>query len=541
MLQRTHIKTSFGHKTQLICFLCLMAWGGWAQKPTKIYLEHSNTLSFDKDISPDYQFLTGDVCFRHDSAFLYCDTAHYYSATNSLHAFGNVRMEQGDTLFIYGKDLFYDGNKKLAQIRKDVRMINKDMTLHTHYMDYDRVADLCYYRHGGKIVDSTNVLTSDYGRYNPGTKMAFFKNEVVLTHPQFVMKTDTLNYNTVTGVASIVSPTEITSENAFVQAYKGWYNTLNDNSMLLDRSYIISEQRYLTADTLFYQQLAGLGEAFHNIHIIDSARQISLKSQYAFSDQNQNYTLLTKEALMMEHSGADTLFLHADTLMTVKDSIYDTFRAYYHVRCYRINLQCVCDSIFYSTKDSVLDMNGAPIIWSDNQLVRGNHMKLYTKNQQADYLHVERNAITISQEDSVKRYFNQSSGNDLKAYFKGNTIHQVVIEGNPASVYLPRGDNDEIIGLNRLENGSIYLYMDSVGKMDRIKVAPQPKGKFYPLSLVTNEIQFLDNFSWPTELRPTGPKDVFRVTDEGESVFSQEEKKSSSSRSNRSNRNRNRK
>ena len=173
-----------------LCSLVLQAQGN------RIFLEHANSTNFDKNISPDYHFLIGDVQFRHDSARLYCDTAHYYRADNSLRAFGNVRIEQGDTLFIFGKTLFYDGNKKLAQLRNNVRMVNKEVTLFTDHLDYDRVANIGYYYRGGKIVDASNTLSSNYGRYNPDTKMAFFKKDVVLTHPQFLLKADTLNYNT---------------------------------------------------------------------------------------------------------------------------------------------------------------------------------------------------------------------------------------------------------------------------------------------------------------------------------------------------------
>lgn len=63
-------------------------------KKTKVYLIHSNTLSFDKAVKPDAQILNGDVCFRHDSSYMYCDSAYFFEQTNSLEAFSNVRMEQ---------------------------------------------------------------------------------------------------------------------------------------------------------------------------------------------------------------------------------------------------------------------------------------------------------------------------------------------------------------------------------------------------------------------------------------------------------------
>lgn len=83
-------------------------------KKTKVYLLHANTLSFDKNVNPDAQILVGDVSFRHDSSYMYCDSAYFFELTNSLEAFGSVRMEQGDTLFVYGDYLFYNGNTQMA-------------------------------------------------------------------------------------------------------------------------------------------------------------------------------------------------------------------------------------------------------------------------------------------------------------------------------------------------------------------------------------------------------------------------------------------
>ena len=530
----------------LCCFLGLALTGiaaGPDKKPAgskqMIYLEHAGSLLFDEGQSKEYQVLVDDVRFRHDSAWMYCDTAHYYQQTNSLYAFGNVRIEQGDTLFLYGNTLYYDGNKMMAQMRGKVRMMDPTATLYTDHLDYDRRANIGYYFGGGRIVDSTNVLSSDFGQYNPGTNMAFFKKKVTLTHPQFVMKTDTLNYNTQTHVASIVSHTVITSDNSVVHAFRGWYNTATDNSLLLDHSYVCSSPNYMSADSLFYKQLQGIGEGFRDVVIVDSAKAMTLTADYGYYNKEKEQALLTRQALLREYSGRDTLFLHADTLMTQKDSVFDTFRAFHHVRCFRSDLQGVCDSIFYSSRDSVMDMNGAPIIWADEQMVRGNHMKLYVKNSAPDYLHVERNAITIQQEMVDTSYFNQSSGDDLKAYFENSQVRRIVVEGDCQSIYLPHDDDENIIGMNRLEQGNLTITMNDEGKMESILVSPNPKGKFYPLKLVSEKDKRLPLFSWPADIRPTGPEDVFRREDKQDDTFV-DQKLSGQNGSTRSNRNRDR-
>ena len=93
-------------------------------RKTKIYLEHADVQSYNKFIDAQRQVLNGNVVFRHDSSYMYCDSAYFYEQDRSLEAFGNVRMEQGDTLFVYGDYLFYNGNSSMANMRNNVRMVN---------------------------------------------------------------------------------------------------------------------------------------------------------------------------------------------------------------------------------------------------------------------------------------------------------------------------------------------------------------------------------------------------------------------------------
>ena len=104
-------------KSVLTGVICLFgAYFLWAQdqkpqqksqkKKTKVDLLHADEGRADKMARPDVQVLIGSVKLRHDSMYMYCDSALIYENTNSVEAFNNVRMEQGDTLFIYGDYLY---------------------------------------------------------------------------------------------------------------------------------------------------------------------------------------------------------------------------------------------------------------------------------------------------------------------------------------------------------------------------------------------------------------------------------------------------
>jgi len=479
-----------------------------------VFLEKAATLSFDKSLGPDYQLVSGDVVFRHEGARLFCDSAFFYQSTNSLLAMGNVHMEQGDTLFLYAATMFYDGNAKLAKARDRVRLENRDVTLFTDSLNYDRIANMGYFFDGGLLVDAntdgtSNELSSEYGQYSPKTKEAWFKNDVKLLNPSFVLTNQQLFYNTGTEIASIVSATKIVSDSGEIHTSKGWYNTRSEQSHLLNRSYVNTKNRHLVADTLDYNSRTGVGIGFGKVVLIDTLNQVILRSDYGYSDEKKDYALMSNNALLIEHSSKDTLYLHADTLMTSADSIYRQVRAYHGVRIFRSDLQGVCDSLFYSTQDSVLRLFSQPILWSEQQQLSGKSMELYTKNNIPQSLKVISSALVIAYGgDSL---YNQSSGRDLVAVFDstGKNIIRVDINGNAETIYLPLEKNGAVMGLNRLEGSSLTMYRKD-GELEKLVVWPQPKGTFYPLDKVPPEKRFLEQFQWHEHIRPLDPADVFR-------------------------------
>ena len=59
-----------------------------AQKsPSKIELIHANTLEGDDALGKDVRRLLGDVVFKQENTFMYCDSAYLYSATKQYGCF----------------------------------------------------------------------------------------------------------------------------------------------------------------------------------------------------------------------------------------------------------------------------------------------------------------------------------------------------------------------------------------------------------------------------------------------------------------------
>ena len=253
-------------------------------KKSYVHLLHTDITRFDEAIDPEAWILVGNVNFRRDSMYMFCDSAHYFQKKNAFQAFGNVRMEQGDTLFLYGDYLDFDGVTNIARVRNNVRLIDKDLVLETDSLDFDRNRNLGYFFEYGVLYDGTGTLKSYYGDYNLDTKKAVFIDDVTLENSQFLLLSDTLHYNTNNNVATIVGPTNIYSGKTEVYSEHGTYNTATKYATLVERPVLYNENRNVVADSIFYDTNLGYSEVFGNIVYTDTINKNLLTGEYAFLD-----------------------------------------------------------------------------------------------------------------------------------------------------------------------------------------------------------------------------------------------------------------
>lgn len=475
---------------------------------TIIYMDNTESLENDDLLHPDMQILRGNVRFRHDNAILYCDSAYFYRNANSLDAFSNVRIVQGDTLFVYGDFLYYDGNSKLARLRHNVRMENRTTVLTTDSLNYDRSADLAYYYTGGKIVDKENTLTSIWGQFSPSTNDALFRNKVHMINKNFSMDSDTMKYNTKTNISNIVGPTHIIyQDETDIHSSLGWYNTTSEQMMLLNRSQILHKDgKTLTGDTVFYDKTKKFGEAFVNVILNDTVQKTTLYGDYVYYNELNESGLATDSALLEDWSEQDTLWVHADTLRTYKDSIYDMARAYFNVRFYRNDVQGLCDSMVYNGRDSVMNLHGEPVLWAEENQLSGDFIQVFSKNEKVDHVHVQRAAMAVQKEDSL--YFNQLSGKEIIAFLDSGQLYRVDVNGNAETIYYPVDEADSsFIGINKTESSFVVMHFKDK-KIERMVMTAATSGIMYPIEQLSGGDLYLKNFFWLEEQRPLKSNDV---------------------------------
>lgn len=499
---------SFAGKGVLLIILIMLGLPGFSQQRKKIEIEQADVWEADEKIAPNAQRLIGSpLRIRHENILMWADSAYTYTGTNRVDAFGNVRISQGDTLNLYARKIYYNGDISKATAYRNVRLVNNNTTLYTDTLQYDMAKNIGFYDTGGRIVDSLNILTSKIGRYYVDTDIIHFYRDVEAYNDNYTLNSDTLIYNTKTGRSFIVGPTTIRDSLNTIYAEDGWYDTESGEAELLKNPEVYNENQHLRANYIKYNEVDGMGRALGNVIIDDYENKITVTGNVANYNDKLETATVTDSALFMMYSEKDTLFLHADTLRTVPDKVEGEklVLAYHGTRFYRTDLQGLADSLVYFTKDSVVQLFKNPVIWSDIHQLTADMIEMKQIADAPDELHLRGNGFIISKLDSGR--FDQIKGKEMTGYVVNNELNRIEVNGNGQTLYYARQE-EEIIGLNRVESSKITIRFNE-GKVFKISFLQATEGLLKPLIELTEEEKKLRGFDWKISQRPLSKHDVF--------------------------------
>ena len=521
------VSTTGGHRNMFRMFLCLLllctslqvrAQQRGGKDDTRVYLEHADELRYDVYSSNpetrNAQIVSGSVVFHHQGGTLRCDSAFFYQEANSVKAFGHVRYTQGDTLSLTCDHGDYDGQRQEMHARKQVVLKHRRQTLYTDSLNYDRLYEVAYFFEGGTLVDGADKLVADWGEYHTDSREARFYFNVQLQGDDHLITTDTLFYDTRESEAHVLGPSHMTSGTTDAYTDNGFYNTKTERMRLFSRSTIVDKEKAITGDTLLYDKAAGFGEAFSNVVYVDTLNRNALNCNYMQYDEQRGCGYATRRAVVKEFSqGPDTLYMHADTLRLETfnintDSVYRKVHAYPHVKAYRVDMQAICDSLVFSSKDSCMTMYHDPVVWNGNRQLLGELIEAYSNDSTIREARVIGQALSIEKGMGEANY-NQVSSKQMNAYFLDGNIRQTEAMGNVKVIYYTMDDKDSsYIGLNYMETDTMRMYMSEKRELERIWTT-RHKSVMYPMTQIPPEKYKLSEFVWFEDLRPTDKEDIF--------------------------------
>lgn len=371
--------------------------------------------------------LIGNVVFKQKDGILYADSVYQYKEKNVLEAFGNVRINQADTVNITGNRATYNGDTRTARIIGNVVMKDPRMTLTTPSLDYNLNTRTATYTEGGVIVDPENRLESRMGTYNTKTKMLDFQQDVKVKTADYDIKAQNMKYNTLTKVVYFQGPTFIAGQQGDLYAEEGTYNTITKVSNFGRNAYILTKEYRLGGDKLFYDQNTGYGYAEKNVSLRSLKDDVTIRGQIGRYWRDRGEAKVYGRPVMETIMENDTLYLSADTLYSQEAKGARTASmifAYPNVKIFKSDLQGKADSLSYNRTDSIMHMNVKPVLWNEQSQLVADTIHIQLRNETIDRMYMYSNAF-IASEDTLRNY-NQVKGRDMTAYFQNGDRKSVV-------------------------------------------------------------------------------------------------------------------
>ena len=493
------------------------------------------------DTATQWQILSGTVKIKQGNTIFRADSVIYNEKTLQIEAFGNIHILDSDTINIYSKYLLYEGNKKLAHFKDNVRLSDGNSTLYTDNMDYDLNSKVGTYMNGGRIESRQTTLSSTQGFYYADIKDIYFIGDVKMSDPEMTLATDSLLYNTGSRVSTFIAPTTIKSGNSVIRTREGFYDVKNRKAKFGGRTKIQDSSSVISANDFAFNDATGLGEAKGDVRFVDSVQNILLYCNRMFLNKKQKSFLATEKPVMVIVQKSDSVFITADTLFSGKisdlkkgknayisqfdaskniatDTLVsisaektDSLRfitGFKHVRIYNDSLQAIGDSLYYSDVDSVFELYYNPIAWSNNSQISGDTIFIETQEKQPSKIRIFENAYMVQEEEAKNKFYNQIKGRTINGYFRKGNLDFVVAKGSAESIYFIKTEDSAYVGMNRSEADKIEIFFDSIS-VQKIKFSNGVKGVTYPIRQIPEDKKKFRNFKWLEAKRPKSKWEIF--------------------------------
>ncbi len=381
------------------------------------------------------------------------------------------------------------------------------------------------------------MLTSREGYYYASLRDVYFKNNVELKDPAYYIKTDSLLYNTQSQTTRFIAETFIKdSSGRTIETKEGFYNVATGKAEFGRRPIIRDGKMYITGDNVAIDDSTGISQAKGNVIIIDSAQGTTIIAGEVFRDNKKDRMLATRKPLMIIKQDNDSIYVAADTLFSArltdlpnkKDSlVIDTlnntkvvdlnkkekndstnryFEAYRNVRIFSDSMQAICDSMYYSFKDSVFRLYQKPVLWAKESQITGDTVWVFTKNKKADKVEVFENSFLVNRIEP--EVYNQIKSSRMDGYFVDGSVDSVRAKGLAECIYYIQDEDSAYTGINESKCDVMDIYFKKQ-ELQKVVFRSDVTGTIWPMSQKQPSEMRLPNFIWLDDKRPKTKYELF--------------------------------
>jgi lipopolysaccharide export system protein LptA len=421
-----------------------------------------------------------------DTAFsLLSDTLGFNTETRVVDFLGPTLITN-DSTQLYCEDGFYDTENSVAEFTKNAQ-----------------------YKKGEQ------AATADTIRYEGNNNIYRLKGDARFEEGDRRAEADMILYEEQKDKTTLVGNATYQDKKQNIKADRIEYDAKNEVYSTRGRSRISDPPQILEADQVDYSEERGLGVATGNVIWRDTSAELTIVCDTADYNRKTDYLKAfggrQGRPMLITIVDEDSLFMASDTLLSLQvDSMENDsarqLRAYHDVRIYKSNMQAICDSLTYSTVDSMFRLFREPIVWSDTSQFYADTVNILLDSSRIDRIFMRHNGFIVNSPDEIM--FNQVKGKHITAFFRDDELRRMAVNGNAESVYYALDDDNAYVGVNKTVCSEMMLYFGN-NEVEKIKFFTQPKAQMLPMGQTKHEDLKLEGFSWEKQYRPYRIEDLF--------------------------------
>ena len=181
---------------------------------------------------------------------MFCDTA--FKQGNNVIAYGNVAIQQNDSLTVFSDSLVYRGATKIADLFGNVVMESGEKNLFTNYLNYELEPKIARYTNGALITQGDTKLVSKRGTFFVNTDEMYFKDSITVYDTTFTLRADTLLFNSESQVVTFLGPTLINQDSNLIYCEDGFYDMETKLAEFTKNAQYVKGEQKATAEMITY-------------------------------------------------------------------------------------------------------------------------------------------------------------------------------------------------------------------------------------------------------------------------------------------------
>lgn len=466
-----------------------------------------------------------------------------YDLEQKIATFDQGAVMKNETSIVRSKKGTYDVNRELAKFYLDVQVIDTSFTLLTDTMFYFLDTEKAKFFGPTKVLQEGAEIYAEQGFYQMKDKQALFEQnaqykkdsttatanqifydgiskEIVLEGNATYIKGETsadaikIVYNEETEVTTLTGDAIYRKGETEVISDVIVYNGRNESVDTKGRTFIEDASMYLESDEFSFSDDNQFGLASGDVIWIDTTNDTKiLCDSMLYNDETdfvKAFNEIGTKPLFINYAQEDTMWITADTLVSYEtvDSLLDTiryFQGFEDVKILQKGLSALCDSMAYSSKDSLFQLFKSPIVWVDTMQLIADSMDIKMKNNEIDQVKLRQNSLIVSQ--SYPSVYDQIKGRDITVLFEEKEIHTMLVEGNAESIYFMKDEEEAYIGADKTACSKIRFYFEEK-EISKIEFLSKPESTFFPIQQVNLNELVLSGFRWEFARKPVKLKDI---------------------------------